>query len=82
MTEPEMSMEKAQAAAEAIDVATATLTARVAALEALLPSAVLDLIQGDPHQWSNRPCPTCQPISKMIGRPFGCYRFQAEQAKR
>lgn len=55
---------------------------RLDALETVLPSAVLDLIQGDPHQWSNRPCPTCQPISKMIGRPFGCYRFQAEQVKR
>ncbi len=51
---------------------------RIAALEDILPAAVLDLIQGDPHQWSNRPCPTCRPITKMIGRPFGCYRFQKE----
>ncbi len=49
---------------------------RIAALEALLPSAVLDLIHGDPHQWSDRPCPTCGSISKMIGRPFGCYWYQ------
>jgi hypothetical protein len=55
---------------------------RVDALETLLPSAVLDLIQGDPHNWSNRPCPTCQPITTMIGRPFGCYRYQVEQKRK
>ena len=52
---------------------------RIAALETLLPQAVLDLIYGDPHQWSHRPCPTCQPISTMLGQPFGCYRFQKER---
>lgn len=56
--------------------------ARIKALETLLPAAVLDLIQGDPHQWSDRPCPTCQPITAMIGRPFGCVRYQAEKRRR
>lgn len=55
---------------------------RIAALESLLPKAVLDLIQGDPHSWSDRPCPTCQPISTMLGKPFGCYRFQAERKRK
>lgn len=33
---------------------------------------VLDLIQGDPHLWSKRPCPTCRTISEICGKPFGC----------
>lgn len=54
---------------------------RLETLETLMPSAVLDLIQGDPHQWSNRPCPTCRPITTMLGRPFGCYRYQADKQR-
>ncbi len=34
--------------------------------------AILNLIQADPHQWSDRPCPTCRAISTLAGRPFGC----------
>ncbi len=64
-----------------VDEELAAVRKRLEALETLLPSAVLDLIQGDPHQWSNRPCPTCQPITTMLGRPFGCYRYQAEQKR-
>lgn len=30
------------------------------------------LIEGDPHQWSTRPCPTCSVITRLIGRDFGC----------
>lgn len=56
---------------------------RAAAL--LLLDASLRLIEDDPHDWSERPCPTCRPISAMVGRPFGCYSYalrkQAERQK-
>jgi hypothetical protein len=54
---------------------------RVAALERVFPDQVLDLIYHDTHQWSERPCPTCQSITRIVGRPFGCVRFAAERAK-
>jgi len=43
---------------------------------------VLNLIEADPHSWSNRPCQTCTAISAMIGRPFGCVRVMEEKKKR
>jgi hypothetical protein len=49
-----------------------------AALRVFLKIA-LDLIQSDPHQWSNRPCQTCKAVSAIVGRPFGCYEFQRER---
>ena len=51
----------------------------VKAAALLVIDAALNLLQGDPHSWSMRPCPTCKPISDMIGKPFGCYRYQAER---
>lgn len=42
-----------------------------AAVRLLLRTA-LRLLQADPHQWSTRPCPTCQAISAVLGEPFGC----------
>ncbi len=33
---------------------------------------VARLIETDPHSWSTRPCQTCQSITELIGRPFGC----------
>jgi len=42
---------------------------------------VLDLIQGDPHAWSTRPCQTCKAVSLIIGRPFGCILFKAIKDK-
>lgn len=33
---------------------------------------ILNLWQSDPHQFSNRPCATCQTISSLTGKPFGC----------
>lgn len=42
----------------------------------LVLDAVLDLLQEDQHSWSDRPCPTCRPITAMLGKPFGCYRYQ------
>ena len=38
----------------------------------IILGTVLDLIQADPHQWSTRPCPTCQAVSAIINKPFGC----------
>lgn len=57
-----------------------TLEERVEKLERVLPDAVLNLIQSDPHQWSERPCPTCAGVSAMIGRPFGCDEYRARRA--
>ncbi len=38
----------------------------------VITEPMLRLLQDDPHQWSDRPCPTCRPISSMIGADFGC----------
>ncbi len=34
------------------------------------------LIESDPHSWSSRPCQTCNQVSTLLGRPFGCQRKQ------
>lgn len=44
--------------------------------------AVADVLDGDGHTFSLRPCETCAFVTKMIGRPFGCDRRMAERAKR
>lgn len=41
----------------------------------LLVTAILDIIQGDPYSWSERPCQSCRTISGLIGKPFGCYKY-------
>lgn len=38
--------------------------------------AAFALIEGDPHQWSARPCQTCAAVSSLLGRPFGCVKKQ------
>ncbi len=43
---------------------------------------VCRLMDDDQHDWSLRPCPTCQAISQIRGRPFGCERRAQEAAKR
>lgn len=54
------------------------LEVRVARLEAVLPTmvplAALDIFAKDPHRFSERPCTTCNHISTIIGRPWGCAR--------
>ena len=41
--------------------------------------AALRLIEIDGHMYGGtRPCPTCQKVSKVLGRPFGC---EASRAK-
>lgn len=37
-------------------------------------------LYADGHQWSRRPCATCQKITNTIGAKFGCIRFAAEKA--
>lgn len=48
----------------------------------ILMDTVLNLIQEDPHQWSERPCSTCQAISSIVGRPFGCYLYARQRRER
>ena len=42
----------------------------------------LKLIQGDPHQWSNRGCQTCRTISNIIGESFGCVLYAETHKKK
>lgn len=55
------------------------LEIRVAALEKALPKmvpvAALEIYAKDPHMFSSRPCATCQNISAVIGRPWGCSAY-------
>lgn len=46
----------------------------------IIVGAALDVIQADPHQWSMRPCPTCRTVGSILGRPFGCYRYQQQKS--
>ncbi len=48
----------------------------------LVMDAVVETIGIDGHQWSDRPCQTCRAVSGLIGRPFGCYWYQAKKKKR
>lgn len=48
----------------------------------ILVDTVLDVLYKDSHGWSNRPCETCRFITNIIGKPFGCYRYQQEKANR
>lgn len=45
----------------------------------ILVKPILELIYSDPHQWSKRPCQTCQSITTIIGKPFGCNRYREER---
>jgi hypothetical protein len=41
----------------------------------MLVEKVADVLYVDPHQWSDRPCPTCRTISGLFGFDFGCNKF-------
>ena len=45
----------------------------------LIMDAVVETIGIDGHGWSDRPCQTCKAVSGLIGRPFGCYWYQAKK---
>lgn len=47
----------------------------------VLMATVLDLLQKDPHSWSQRPCSTCSAISTITGQDFGCV-FYAKTGQR
>jgi hypothetical protein len=38
----------------------------------LISDTALNLLECDTHQFQARPCSTCQAISNLFGRPFGC----------
>ena len=44
----------------------------------IIMDAVVETIGGDGHTWSNRPCQTCLSVTNLIGKPFGCYWYQAQ----
>ena len=35
----------------------------------------IDAWEMDPHNYSKRPCGTCQQMTKALGKPFGCVRY-------
>lgn len=37
-----------------------------------LAEVVARLLESDPHGFSTRPCQTCNQVSAVLGRPFGC----------
>jgi len=47
-----------------------------------LVDTVLRLIEGDPHQFSTRGCQTCQAVSSIVARSFGCIRKTEEERER
>ena len=53
----------------------------VQAAAQVLLGATMSLIQGDPHQWSTRPCGTCRAIIIIIGEPFGCYLYTQQKVE-
>ena len=53
----------------------------VSAAAKQLFDAALNVLQEDPHQWSSRPCSTCQVISAIAKRPFGCVLYAQQQRK-
>jgi len=56
--------------------------AAVLAAARAITTAALDLIYADPHQWSIRGCATCRAVSALIGKPFGCDRYQIQRSER
>jgi len=54
----------------------------VQAAARLIMRAVLNAIQSDPHQWSTRPCATCRLVSGVLGEPFGCDLYRAQNPRK
>lgn len=44
----------------------------VQAAARVLMDAALRLLERDPHSFSPRPCSTCESVSAISGRPWGC----------
>ena len=47
----------------------------------VIMDAVIEVIGVDGHQWSDRPCQTCQAVSSLIGKPYGCYWYQQRKKR-
>ena len=45
----------------------------------IIMDSVIAVIALDGHQWSDRPCQTCRAVTGLIGKPFGCYWYQAKK---
>lgn len=45
-----------------------------------MSDAIGDIIYRDPHEWSERPCPTCRVVTAFFGWDYGCVRFGKESA--
>lgn len=45
----------------------------------IVMDSVVETIGIDGHAWSDRPCQTCLAVSGLIGRPYGCYWYQAKK---
>ncbi len=54
----------------------------VKAAASIVIDAVVGAIQNDGHVYSSRPCETCRAVSGIIGKPFGCYKYQADRKDR
>lgn len=48
----------------------------------VITDVVSDMIYKDPHQWSERGCSTCEAISAITKKPFGCIKYSIEMRKR
>jgi len=48
----------------------------------ILGQTVLNLLNSDGHSFSKRPCTTCQTISAIVEKPFGCVKKAADAAER
>lgn len=64
--------------AEADSLEPAKQAAKIAAL--IIIESALNILQADPHQWSDRGCNTCRSITALTGKTFGCYRYMEERA--
>ena len=54
--------------------------AAIRSASSIIVEAVLRLLDVDPHDWTSRPCQTCNAVTALAGRPFGCVRA-AQQGK-
>ena len=41
----------------------------------LIAISALDLFVADAHRFSDRPCGTCERITRMLGEPWGCSKL-------
>lgn len=54
----------------------------ILAASRIITRQVNEVLYGDGHTWSTRPCETCRTITSLIGESFGCVRYAKERSKR